>query len=144
MCHVNDVLFGDGGKVLEVFFTKADCAAASVFGEHGQAVAAANDGAGVVDEAGAPFQQGTGAKGIGMPGIVLNTTPHFRSQLLQRSGQRYGFNGIDRNMNPATVAGAPLGTGNVVFVPIQDPAAAPIHFGDQFLIVSEGLHCHLV
>ena len=47
-------------------------------------------------------------------------------------------------MNPAAVAGAPLGTGNVVFVPIQDPAAAPIHFGDQFLVVSEGLHCHLV
>jgi len=47
-------------------------------------------------------------------------------------------------MNPAAVAGAPLGTGNVAFVPTQDPAAAPIHFGDQFLVVSEGLHCHLV
>jgi hypothetical protein len=87
MCQVNDVLFGDGGKVLEVFFTKADRAVASVFGEHGQAVGAANDGAGMVNEAGAPFQQGTGAKGIGMPGIVLNTMPHFRRQLLQRQGQ---------------------------------------------------------
>ena len=40
MCQVNDVLFGDGGKVLEVFFTKADRAVASVFGEHWQAVGA--------------------------------------------------------------------------------------------------------
>ena len=87
MCQVNDVLLGDGGKVLEVFYTKADRAVASVLGEHGQAVGTANDSAGIVDEAGAPFQQGTGAKGIGMPGIVLNTTPHFRGQLLQRSGQ---------------------------------------------------------
>jgi hypothetical protein len=47
-------------------------------------------------------------------------------------------------MNPATIAGTPLGTGNVLLVPNPDPAAAPIHFGDQFLIVFERLHCHPV
>jgi hypothetical protein len=74
-----------------------------------------------------------------MPGFVQNVVPHFRRQLLQCQGQRYGFNGVNRKVNPAAVAGAPFGTGNLVPVPADDPLTAPVHLGDQFLIVLEGL-----
>jgi len=87
LCQVNDVLCGDGRYVPEVFFAKADRAVTPVFGEHGQAVGPADDGAGSVHAAGAVFQKRAGAVGIGTAGFVLNTAPHFRCQFLQRQGQ---------------------------------------------------------
>ena len=133
--QVNDVFFGNGGQAPEIFFAKADRAVASVFGEHGQSVGPADDGARCVHATGAVFQQGARTEGIGMAGFVLNTVPQLRRQRLQRQGQRRGFNGIDRNMNPATIAGTPFGTGNLIFMPADDPAAAPIHIGDPSSIV---------
>jgi hypothetical protein len=47
-------------------------------------------------------------------------------------------------VNPAAVAGTPLGTGNVVLVPLNNPVAALIHIDDQILIFFERLHCDLV
>jgi hypothetical protein len=70
-----------------------------------------------------------------MAGFVLNPAPHFRRQLLQRQGQRHGFNGIDRNKYPAAIAGTPFGTGNPIFMPADDSAAVPIHISDPFSIV---------
>ena len=71
--QVNGIVFGDGRKVLEVFFAKTDRAMASVFGEDGQAMGSADNGAGIVHEAGAVFNQGTGAERIGMLGFMLDT-----------------------------------------------------------------------
>ena len=133
--QVDDVLFGDGEPALEIFFAKADRAVAPVLGKHGQAMGPADDGPGSVHAAGAVFQQGARTERIGMAGSVLNPAPHLRRQFLQRQSQRHGFNGIDRNMNPAAIAGTPLGAGNLILMPADDPAAVPIHFRDPFSIV---------
>jgi hypothetical protein len=42
-------------------------------------------------------------------------------------------------VNPAAVADTAFGTGNVVLVPLNNPAAALIHIDDQFLIFFERL-----
>jgi len=73
--QVNGIVFVNGRKVLEVFFAKTDRAAASVLGEDGQAMGSADNGAGIVHEAGAAFNQGTGAERIGMSGCMLDTAP---------------------------------------------------------------------
>jgi hypothetical protein len=125
--------------VLKIFFAKADGSVSPVFGKHGQTVGPADDGAGIIHEAGAVFQQGTGAERIGMPGFVLNALLQAGRHLLQRHGHRYGFNRVNRKVNPTTVAGTSLCTGNVVRVPADDPVTAPIEFGDQLLIFFEGL-----
>ena len=87
VCQVNDIFIGDGGRMLEVFYAKADRAVASVFDAHGQAVGAADDGAVIVHEAGGVLQQGARAEGIGIPGFALNTVAYLRRQLLQCQGQ---------------------------------------------------------
>ena len=135
LCQVNDIFFGDGGQVPEIFFAKPDSAVAVVLGEHRQAVGPAHDGAGSVHAAGTVFQQGAWTEGIGMAGFALNTAPHFRRQLFKRQRQRHGFNGIDRNMNPAAIAGTPFGTRNLIFMPADDPAAALVQFSHPFSIV---------
>jgi len=38
-------------------------------------------------------------------------------------------------MDSAAVAGTPLGTGNLLWVPADDPPAAPIHIGDHVVII---------
>jgi len=47
-------------------------------------------------------------------------------------------------MNSAAVAGTSFGTGNSVPLPADDPAAAPIQLGDQFLIILERSHIYVV
>jgi len=133
--QVDDVFFGDGEPALEIFFAKADRAVAPVLGKHGQAMGPADDGPGSVHATGAVFQQRARTERIGMAGSVLNTAPHLRRQFLQRQSQRHGFNGIDRNKYPAAIAGTPFGTGNLIFTPADDSAAAPIHISDPFSIV---------
>ena len=117
---------------------------APVFGAHGQAMGPADNGAGIVHEAGAVFQKGKGAEGIGMPGFVPDAAPQVRCPLLQGQGQGHGFDGIDRKVNPAAVAGAAFGTGNVVLVPLNNPVAAFIHIDDQILIFFERLQINSI
>ena len=135
----NDVFFRDGEPALEIFSAKTDGAVAPVFGEHGQAMGPADHSPGSIHATGAVFQQGAGTERIGMAGPMLNTAPHLRGLPLQRQSQRHGFNGIDRNMNPAAIAGTPFGAGYLRLMPADDPAAVPIHFRDPFSIVSQGL-----
>ena len=114
---------------------KADGAVAPVFSAHRQAVGPADDGTGSVQLAGAVCQQRTGSESVGVPGLLSYTAPHFRRFCLQRPGQGNGFNGINRKMDSAAVAGTPLGTGNLLWVPADDPPAAPIHIGDHVVII---------
>ena len=66
-----------------------------------------------------------------MPGSGLNSALHLRCQLLKRQGQRYGFNGMEGEVNPTAVSGAAPDTGNLVFMPPDNLMTAPVDIGDE-------------
>jgi hypothetical protein len=50
-------------------------------------VGTADDGSGIVNEAGTVLQQGAGTERIGISGSILNAVLHLRCQFLERQRQ---------------------------------------------------------
>ena len=90
-----------------------------------------------IHEAGAFFEKRAGTKAIGISGFLPYVTHHFPGQFFQGGRKRNSFDGKNRKMNTAAIAGASLITGNVLSIPFLNPAADIFNLINQALIVSE-------
>lgn len=137
--QIDNGILRDGTKIAEIFLAEPDGAMASVFGKHRQAMGSANNEPRGVHEARTFFKQGTGAISICVCGLVLYVTHHLPGKFFQGAGQPNGFDGKNRKMNSAAVAGASFSTGNLISVPILNSTTGFINPGHQTLIFYDRL-----
>ena len=98
-----------------------------------------NNGARIVKKASAVLEQRTGPQGSRTSCFALNMAYQIRGQAFQCTGKDERFNGKDRNMTLAAVAGTTFFAGNILTICSPNFKTAPIDLSNKFLIVPDYL-----
>jgi hypothetical protein len=125
--QIKDGIIRDGVQFAEVFLAESDRPLTSIFNSHRQTMGSADHEPRSIHEAGTVFKKRTGTKAVCLSGFPSYVTHQFPGQFFQGDGKRNGFDGKNRKVNTAAVAGTPFITGYLPGIPFLNPAADSIN-----------------